>query len=96
MARPYRSRAVMYVNRAYSHDPHERVDAIGGVNSDRTRWRLSQTAAIAAIEAGTDEFFLKTADAAVKLVVVTHRGEKYLESEREKTHPDDLLSLPTG
>ena len=96
MARPYRSRTVMFVNRAYSHDPHERVDAIGGVNSDRTRWRLSQTAAIAAIEAGTDMFFMKTTDAAVKLVVATHRGEKYLESERENTHPDDLLSLPTG
>lgn len=96
MARPYRSRAVLFVNRAYSHDPLERVDAIGGVNSDRTRWRFSQTAAIAAIEAGTDEFFMKTADAAVKLIVVTHRGEKYLKSEREKTHPDELLSLPTG
>ena len=69
MARPYRRRAVLFVNRAYSHDPHERVDAIGGINSDRSRWRLSQTAAIAAIEAGTDEFFVKTADAAVKLVV---------------------------
>jgi hypothetical protein len=96
MARPYRQRTILFVNRAYSHDPHERIETIGGVNSDRTHWKLSQSAAIAAIEAGTDEFFLSTADRAVKVVVLTHGGQKYLQTEREKTHPDDLLSLPSG
>ena len=96
MARPYRRRAVSFANRAYSSDPLERVDNIGGVNSDRTRWTLSQADAIAAIEAGTDEFFMATADGPVKLVVLNHRGEKYLNTEREKTHPDGLLSLPSG
>jgi hypothetical protein len=93
MARPYRRRAVSTVNRAYSHDPLERVSAIGGMNSDHTSWRLSQAAAIAVIEAGTDEFFFHANDQTVKLVVVTRAGEKYLQSEREKTHPDDLLNL---
>jgi hypothetical protein len=96
MARPYRRRNVLFVNRAYSSDPHERIENIGGVNSDRTRWKLSQAAAIAAIEAGTDEFFLGTNEPPVKLVVLTHRGEKYLNSEREKTHPNELLELPAG
>lgn len=93
MARPYRRRAVSVVNRAYSHDPLERIEAIGGVNSDRTRWKLSQAAATAAIEAGTDEFFVNADGLTVKLIVLTHRGQKYLATEREKTHPDDLLSL---
>lgn len=93
MARPYRRRAVSSVSRAYSHDPFERIEAIGGVNSDHTRWKLSQPAAIAAIEAGTDEFFVSSGDQPVKLVVLNHRGQKYLATEREKTHPDDLLSL---
>jgi hypothetical protein len=96
MARPYRRRAVSSVNRAYSTDPFERVDTIGGINADLTRWRLSQAAAIAAIEAGTDEFFVKASDQVVKLVVQTHQGQKYLKSEREKTHPDDLLNLLPG
>jgi hypothetical protein len=93
MARPYRRRAVSQVSRAYSSDPLERIEFIGGENSDRTRWKLSQAAAISAIEAGTDEFFIKTSDAVVKLVVFQRGGQKYLQTEREKTHPDELLSL---
>lgn len=91
--RPYRRRAVSLVNRAYSSDPRERVATIGGVHSDRTHWKLSQEAAIALIEAGTDEFYVAAATGAVKLVVLNHGGQKYLQTEREKTHPDDLLTL---
>ena len=93
MARPYRRRAVSTASRAYSHDPLERINSIGGVNSDRTHWRLTQAAAIAAIEAGTDEFFIKVDEQIVKLVVFTSRQEKYLRTEREATHPDDLVKL---
>ena len=93
MARPYRKRTVSLVSRAYSRDPLERIESIGGVNSDRTPWKLSQSAAIAVIEAGTDEFFIRAGEDLIKLVVLHRGGEKYLQSEREKTHPDDLLDL---
>ncbi len=93
MAIHLRRRAISHVNRAYSLDPLERVASIGGVNSDHTNWSLTQPAAIALIEKGTDEFFFHQDDQVVRLVVLTHAGEKYLQSEREKTHPDDLLHL---
>ena len=93
MARPYRRRTVSIVSRAYSRDPLERIESIGGVNPDHTPRRLSQSAAIASIEAGTDEFFFRTGDGVVKLVVLMRGGEKYLQSEREKTHPDVLLNV---
>lgn len=96
MARIHNRRTVSTVNRAYSRDPLERIESIAGVNSDRTRWSFSQAAAIARIEAGTDAFSIKTGDQLVQLVVHVHRGEKYLQSEREKTHPDELLHLTTG
>ena len=96
MARPYRLRAVSFISRAYSRDPLERIDSIGGTNADHTSWRLTQAAAIAAIEAGTDEFFVRSGDQNIKLAVLTRGGEKYLQSEREKTHPDDLLDLALG
>lgn len=96
MAQPYRRRSVSTVSRAYSLDPLERIEAIGGINSDHTRWKLTQAAAIAAIEARTDEFFVNAGGTLVKLVVLTHQGQKYLKSEREKTHPDDLLDLVLG
>ena len=93
MAKPYRRRVVSSVNRAYSRDPFERIESIGGVNSDHSLWKLSQAAAIGLIEEGSDEFVFRTGDEIVRLVVLTRGGEKYLQSEREKTHPDDLLNL---
>ncbi len=93
MSKPYRLRAVSSINRAYSSDPLERVEAFSGINADRTRWRLSQAAVVAAIEAGTDEFFVNAGEGVVRLIVVTAGGQKYVQSEREKTHPDDLVSL---
>ncbi len=93
MPAPRRRRAVSTVSRAYSRDPYERIHSIAGVNSDRSSWRLSQAAAIALIEGGTEEFYFRSEDRVVRLVVLTHGDEKYLQSEREETHPDDLLSL---
>jgi hypothetical protein len=93
MARPYRRRAVSSFTPAYSHDPLERIDSIAGVNSDRSRWSLTQTAAIAAIEAGTDEFFVMAESGPVKLTVVAVRDQKYIGTERGKSHPDDLVNL---
>lgn len=93
MARPYRIRTVLSVSRAYSHDPLERIDAIAGVNPDRSRWSLSQTAAIAAIEARTDEFVVQEGDQALKLIVVQHKGQKYLAPEVANPTPDALLAL---
>ncbi len=93
MALPLHRRPVTFVQKAYSHDPHERIDTIGGVNSDKTRWRMTQDQAISAIESRQTEFYVAANDRTVKIVVATHAGQKYLKSEREKTHPDDLLSL---
>ncbi len=93
MARPYRRRAVSSFTPAYSHDPLERIDSIAGVNSDRSRWSLTQTAAIGLIEAGTDEFFVTAEGQPVKLAVLLVRDQKYLGTEREKSHPDDLMNL---
>jgi len=93
MAKPFRRRAISSVDRAYSQDPLERVASISGVNADRTRWSLSQPAAIDLIERGTDEFFFRLGDQILRVVVLTRDGEKYLQSERENTHPDDLLNL---
>jgi hypothetical protein len=38
-------------------------------------------------------FSINTGDDVVGLVMRVHRGEKYLQSEAEKTHPDDLIHL---
>jgi hypothetical protein len=96
MAKPFRRRVISTVGRAYSRDPLERVASIGGVNSDQTRWSFSQPTAIALIETGTDEFFFHVGAERVRVVVLTRGGEKYLQSEREKSHPDELLNMITA
>jgi len=96
MARPIQRRTVTFVQKAYSYDPHERIDSIGGLNSDKSRWKLSQQAAIAAIEGGLDEFFVTTSDKMVKIVVMNHSGQKYLQSEGDGKAPDFLLALPSS
>jgi len=96
MARPVHRRTITFAQKAYSYDPHERIELIGGINSDKSRWKLSQQAAIQAIEAGSDEFFVTTKDRNVRVVVVTHSGQKYLRAEFEGKGPDSLLALPSS
>ena len=96
MARPIQRRTVTFVQKAYSSDPYERIDSIGGLNSDKSRWRLSQQAAIAAIEGGLDEFFVPAPDRLVKVIVMNHAGQKYLNTEADDKAPDCLLALPSS
>ena len=94
MALPLHRRTISFVQKAYSHDPHERIDSIGGLNSDKSRWKLSQEAAIAAIESGKAEFFVKANDRNVRVLVFTHGGKKYLKAEHDDKDSDILLALP--
>ena len=96
MARPIQRRTITFVQKAYSYDPHERIDSIGGLNSDKSRWKLSQEAAIAAIEGGLDEFFVTAPDRMVKVIVMNHGGQKYLKTEADSKAPDFLLTLPSS
>jgi len=96
MALPLHRRTISFVQKAYSYDPHERIDSIGGLNSDKSRWKLSQEAAIAAIESGKSEFFVMENARSVRVVVVTYAGKKYLKTEHDAKGPDVLLALPSS
>lgn len=76
-------------------DPHERIHGVGGVNpGSATRWYLPTDDAIKGIETGKWRFWTSGGGKSVWVVIATHNGHKYLKTEADGVHPNNLLSLP--
>ena len=75
-------------------NPHERIQSIGGINSDGTRWTLTETEAILGIDTGKYDFFVTVNYREVNVIVASHLGRKYLKTTADGYEPNNLLSLP--
>ena len=78
------------------YSKYERIQFIGGVNPDGSRWKLGLQDAINAIERGTYGGFYveRSPGSRVKVVVAIREGRKYLRTEADGDEPNNLLSLP--
>ena len=74
-------------------DSHERIHGVGGVNPNGTNWYLPLDNAIAGIESGKWKFFTSVAGRSVWVVIAVHNGHKYLKTEADGIHPNNLLAL---
>jgi Protein of unknown function (DUF3892) len=75
--------------------PYHRVKAIGGQSRDGTPWRLSEEAAIVAIENERASFYVeRPAGRRIDVVVGQGLGKPYLKTEADGEWPDGLLGLP--
>lgn len=86
---------VTCIKKSDRQNAHERIQAIGGVNADGTRWSLPQADAIAGIDAGTWRFWVTANGHSVWVIVSTSAtGNKYLKTQNDGENPNNLLSLP--
>ncbi|MGN6266565.1 MAG: DUF3892 domain-containing protein [Ginsengibacter sp.] len=82
------------INKRGNHyNPHERISNIGGINSDNSRWKLSEDDAIKSIKDGKYEFYVRINGISVDVIIATHNGRRYLKTEADGYSPDNLLSL---
>ncbi|MEX2113858.1 MAG: DUF3892 domain-containing protein [Pirellulales bacterium] len=86
---------VLFINKRDRDNAWERITHIGGVNDDKTRWKVTQESAIEGIENGTWKFWVSVGGESVWVVVGKSRfGNKYLKTENDGDEPNNLLSLP--
>jgi hypothetical protein len=86
---------VLCINKSDRYNPHERITHIGGINDDRTRWKITQEKAIEGIESGTWSFYVTRGGRTVNVIVAKSAyGNKYIKTEADGEQPDNLLSLP--
>ncbi|MGD0326047.1 MAG: DUF3892 domain-containing protein [Terriglobia bacterium] len=89
-----KSARIRCINKTDRLNPHERIRNVGGVNPDGGRWKQSQQQTIQEIESGEWEFYVSQAGRTVNVIVATHNGNKYIKTEADGIHPDNLLALP--
>lgn len=86
---------IMCINKSDRMNPHERITHVGGVNGDGKRWKLTQPDAILGVESGRWRFYTSVAGKSVWVIVaIAASGHKYLKTENDGAHPNNLLSLP--
>ena len=93
MARYLRIRSIVRTDRT---EPHERIQAICGVNPDGSHWTLAPGEALSQIEDGISMFYIeRTGGKRFEVVLgMDVHAHKYLKTVTDIEQPDELLYLP--
>jgi hypothetical protein len=85
---------VQCVTKRDRHNPHERIEGIGGAHNGKP-WYLSEDEAIRAIESSSPrwQFFTFVNGREATVIVASHGGRKYLKTTADGYEPNNLLAL---
>lgn len=90
-----KTQTIRCINKDDRDDPYSSITHVGGINSDGTRWKITQDRAIEDIESGEWEYFTEVNRRSVRVIVaVSRHGNKYLKTEADGEDENNLLSLP--
>jgi hypothetical protein len=91
------ARLVSCTDKLLAGEIPEMIAAVGGMKKEGAawvRWRKSQAAAIAEIEAGEQTYYVNVEGSTPNLVVAIHGTAKYLKAPLDREAPTTLLNLP--
>ena len=91
MAQRHRVRCIVRTDHS---EPWLCIAAIGGLNPNNTRWRLTVPDAIRGIEDDVYAFYVLIHGCQVDLEVAEVDGHRYLRVHRDGVEPRRLLQLP--
>lgn len=84
---------ILCIQKSFRNSPHERIEFIGGLNSNGTRWKITQARAIQGIEEGKWQFYVNQNGYIVNVIIGTHLGNKYLKTQNDGLGVNNLLNL---
>ncbi len=86
---------IQCINKPVRSDPHRHITHVGGLNADRSRWKLTEEEAIQGIKDDRWQFYVSEKGLTADVVVAKSRyGHEYLKTEADGERPDNLLALP--
>ena len=84
---------IQCINKSDRMNPHERIQRVGGRNTDGTRWEMPLAAAIRWIRDG-NRFWVHVNGKSVWVTIArSAAGHEYLKTEADGEQPNNLLSL---
>lgn len=86
---------IQCINKTDRQNPNERIQYIGGINPDGSRWKMAQLDAITQILNDKYSFYVRVGVNEVNVIISIHNGNKYIKTENDGLEPNNLLNLPS-